>query len=88
MKIGLTNDLNRIGIKYSFEINNDATRSAVNSEIESALEQYATFIDATRTQIICDSTNNTDNSSQLNISLIVKPILSVDSFVIDLSFTQ
>jgi hypothetical protein len=88
MRSALTNKLNEIGLKYSFEINNASTRDAVNSEIQTALEQYSSYIDTTRTQIICDSSNNTDNSSELKISVIVKPLLSVDSFVIDLTFTQ
>jgi hypothetical protein len=88
MKAVLTNKLNEIGLKYSFEINNASTRDAVTSEIQTALEPYAAYLDTTRTQIICDGSNNTDNSSQLNISVIVKPLLSIDSFVIDLTFTQ
>lgn len=88
MKQELTQMLNQIGLKYSFEINNTATRDSVYTDIETELNQYSSYLDTTRTQIICDSSNNTDNSSTLNITLIVKPLLGTDSFTINVTFTQ
>lgn len=88
MKQELTQMLNQIGLKYSFEINNTATRDSVYTDIETELNQYSAYLDNTRTQIICDSSNNTDNSSTLNITLIVKPLLGTDSFTINVTFTQ
>jgi hypothetical protein len=88
MRAVLTEELTQIGLKYNFELNNESTRAAVTSEIETMLEPYATYLDTGRTQIICDSSNNTDNSSTLNITLIVKPIVSVETFTIDLTFQQ
>lgn len=84
----LRKDLDAIGLKYLFEINNSTTRAQVTSEIESAIDPYISFIDTTKTQIICDSSNNIDNSGTLNMSVVIKPILSIDSFVININLTQ
>jgi hypothetical protein len=88
LRSALRKDLDMIGLKYLFEINNSTTRAQITSEIESAIDPYLTFIDTTRTQIICDSSNNIDNSGSLNMTVIIKPILSIDSFVIDINLTQ
>lgn len=88
LRSALRQDLDVIGLKYLFEINNSTTRAQITSEIESAIDPYLTFIDTTRTQIICDSSNNIDNSGSLNMTVIIKPILSIDSFVIDINLTQ
>jgi hypothetical protein len=52
------------------------------------MDPFSPFLDTTKTQIICDETNNTDNTSTLGIRVIVQPILGIDSFVIDVVFTQ
>ena len=88
MRSVLRQNLDQIGLKYLFEINNSTTRAQVTSEIESALDPFLNFIDTTKTQIICDSSNNIDNSGTLNMTVIIKPILSIDSFVIDITLTQ
>ena len=88
MRVNLTKDVNTIALKYVFDINNQTTRNQVISEIQTALDPYAPFIDTTETQIICDSSNNTDNSSTLNVEVVVKPILTTDSFVISVTYTQ
>ena len=88
LRSALRKDLDVIGLKYLFEINNSTTRAQVTSEIESAIDPYLTFIDTTKTQIICDSSNNDDNSSSLNMMVVIKPILSIDSFVINITLTQ
>jgi hypothetical protein len=75
-------------LKYVFDINNQTTRNQVISEIQTALDPYAPFIDTTQTQIICDNVNNQDNSSTLNVEVVVKPILTTDSFVISVTYTQ
>ena len=88
MRSVLRLNLDQIGLKYLFEVNNSTTRAQVTSEIESALDPFLTFIDTTKTQIICDSSNNIDNSGTLNMTVIIKPILSIDSFVINITLTQ
>jgi hypothetical protein len=88
LRSALRKDLDVIGLKYLFEINNSTTRAQVTSEIESAIDPYLSFIDTTQTQIICDSSNNVDNSGSLNMMVVIKPILSIDSFVIDINLTQ
>jgi hypothetical protein len=84
----LTKKITDIGLKYSFDINNATTREAVTSEIQTALESYNLYLQPSATQIICDSSNNTDNSSVLNIKVIIKPLLGVESFTIDINLTQ
>jgi hypothetical protein len=37
------------------------------------------------TQITCDSTNNDDFTTSLNMSVVVQPILSLDSFEVSLT---
>jgi hypothetical protein len=88
MRVNLTKDINTIALKYVFDINNQTTRDQVVSEVQTALDPYAPFIDTTQTQIICDASNNADNSSTLNIDVVVKPILTTDSFLINVSYTQ
>ena len=88
MRSAMSNIITDIGLKYLFAINNTATRNLVESEISTALDPFTPYIDPTQTQIICDSSNNDDNSSTLNITVIVKPILSIDSFVININLTQ
>lgn len=79
--------INDVGMKYVFQVNNAATRSQVTSDIQNVMDQFASFLDITKTQIICDNRNNTDNDSTLNIQVIAKPIIGVDNFVINFSYT-
>jgi hypothetical protein len=80
--------LNTVGQKYLFQINNSATRSQVTSAIQTQLEPLSPYLDTTQTQITCNATNNTDNSSILTMSVVIKPIISTNSFAINLSLTQ
>ena len=73
---------------YVFNVNNQTTRDQVISEVQTALDPFSTFLDTTKTQIICNSSNNTENSDQLRIDLVVKPIVSTDSLLISLTYTQ
>jgi hypothetical protein len=82
LKVSITNDVTTIALKYLYLVNNTANRSNLTSEVSTYLERYAQYLDTTKTQIICDSTNNQDNSQALNISVTVKPILSTESFTI------
>jgi hypothetical protein len=77
-----------IGLKYLFDINDATTRAQVRAEIQSALDPFVSYIDTSATQIICDSSNNTDNSATLNMTVIIKPILSIDSFAVNITLTQ
>lgn len=80
--------LNSVGLKYLYQINNAATRSQVSSAIQTQLEPLSPFLDTTKTQIICDASNNTDNSNTLNMSVVIKPIISLNSFGINVALTQ
>lgn len=88
LRSAMTQLIESVALKYLFEVNNATTRNQVVSELQTGFEQFATAIDATKTQIICDETNNTDNSGTLAIRTIVQPILGVESFVINVVFTQ
>ena len=88
LRSAITQVIENIALKYLFEINNATMRSQIVTEIQSAFDQFAPFIDTTKTQIICDETNNTNNSPTIGIKTIVQPILGTDSFVIDVVFTQ
>lgn len=80
--------LNNVGLKYLYQINNAATRSQVSSAIQTQLEPFSPYLDTTKTQIICDASNNTDNSGTLNMTVVIKPIISMDSFGITVALTQ
>lgn len=80
LKSAIRNDLTQIGMTYLFEPNDAATRSLVTSKIKTAISKYSNFIFTQATQIICDSTNNTDYNSTLTMTVIVQPILALDSF--------
>jgi hypothetical protein len=77
--MAVTNDVTNITLKYLYLVNNATTRSNLSSEISVYLEKYAAYLDNTKTQIICDSTNNIDNAQALNVTVILKPILSTES---------
>ena len=88
LKMSITNDSTNIALKYLYFVNNATTRSNLTSEITIYLEKYNQYLDTTKTQIICDSTNNIDNAQALNITIIVKPILSADSFTINVNLVS
>ena len=85
LKSAIYQDLTNIGMKYMFQPNDTATRTNVTSEIRTAISRYSQFIFTTATQITCDSTNNTDFNSTLSMSVVVQPILSLDSFEVSLT---
>jgi len=88
LRSALAQAINDIALKYLFDVNNAATRAQITSEIDTAIDPFTPYIDSTKTQIICDASNNTDNSSNLTVQVIIKPILSIDSFIIDITLTQ
>jgi hypothetical protein len=88
MKAAMDRDITNIGLKYLYDINNEATRTLVTNEILAYLQQYTTFIDTTKTQVVCDSSNNTDNATTLNILVSVTPRLGVTSFVINVNLSS
>jgi hypothetical protein len=88
MKAAMNRDITNIGLKYLYDINNEATRTLVTNEILAYLQQYTTFIDTTQTQVVCDSSNNTDNATTLNILVSVTPRLGVTSFVINVNLSS
>jgi hypothetical protein len=88
MRADLLKAINNVGLRYVFDINNQTTREQVVSQVQTAIEPFAPFLDTTKTQIICNGTNNTDNDTTLKIDLIVKPILGTDSLSISTTYTQ
>jgi len=88
MKAKMKRDITNIGIKYLYELNNATTRNLVTGEITNYLLQYATYLDTTKTQVICDSTNNTDNSSTLTIFVNVTPLIGTTSFTLNITLNQ
>jgi hypothetical protein len=88
LRSALSQSMTSIGLKYLFDINDATTRAQVRAEIQSALDPFVSYIDTSATQIICDSSNNTDNSATLNMTVIIKPILSIDSFAVNITLTQ
>jgi len=88
LRSALSEAINAIALKYLFDVNNAATRAQITSEIDTAIDPFTPYIDNTKTQIICDASNNTDNSSSLTIQVIIKPILSIDSFILNITLTQ
>lgn len=86
--VELNKIINNIGLKYVFEINNSVTRNEIVSEITTALDPFTPFLDNTKTAIICDNTNNTDNGTTLAITVLVKPLIGVDTLAINFSYTD
>jgi hypothetical protein len=80
--------LNTVGLKYLYQINNAATRSQVSSAIQTRLEPLSPYLDTAQTQIICNASNNTDNSGTLKMTVVIKPIISINSFGITVALTQ
>jgi len=87
LRSAITQAINTIAFKHIFSINNQTTRDQVVSEVQTAMDPFAPYLDTTKTQIICDSSNNEDNSDTLNITVVAKPILGTESFVVDFTYT-
>jgi hypothetical protein len=86
LKKVITKRVNDIGTKYLFELNDANTRAVVETEVEAVLDEYSYAIVRSQSYVTCDSTNNTpDYTATLTIDVTVKPILGVDSFVINVS---
>jgi hypothetical protein len=88
MKAKMKRDITDIGIKYLYELNNTSTRTLITGEITNYLLQYSTYLDTTKTQVICDSTNNTDNSATLSIFVNVTPLIGTTSFTLNITLNQ
>jgi hypothetical protein len=88
LKLAITQAINNVAFKYVFDINNALTRDQVTSEIQTALDPFNPYLDTTKTQIICNGTNNEDNSNTLNIAVIAKPIVGTESFLFEFNYTQ
>jgi len=88
LKSALEQAITGIALKYLFDINNPQTRAQVTAEVQTSIDPFTPYIDTTQTQIICDATNNVDNASTLTIQVIIKPILSIDSFSINVTLAQ
>ena len=88
MKSAMKRDITDIGIKYLYQINNATTRLLVTSEIQNYLLEYASNIDIAKTQVVCNSTNNTDNAASLTIFVSVTPLIGTTTFTINITLTQ
>jgi hypothetical protein len=88
LKLALNKLLNDIGLKYLYNINNAQTRAQITAEIQTGLDPFAPFIDTTKTQIVCNNSNNTDNGSSLTMQVVIQPILSIESFGVTVTLTQ
>lgn len=88
LKIAVNKLLNDIGLKYLYKINNAQTRAQVTAEIQTGLDPFAPYIDTTKTQVICNNSNNTDNSNSLTMEVVIQPILSIESLGITVTLTQ
>jgi len=88
MKAKMKRDITNIGLKYLYELNNSTTRNLVTGEITNYLLQYTTYLDTTKTQVICDSTNNNDNVSTLTIFVNVTPLIGTTSFTLNITLNQ
>lgn len=88
LKSAIKNDLTEIGIKYLYQPNNATTRSRVTTEIGTKMTKYSSFVNNASTQIICDSSNNDNDSSTLVMQVVFQPILSIDSFEVTVVVSQ
>jgi hypothetical protein len=52
------------------------------------MDPFTPYLDTTQTQVICDGSNNTDNTSTLIIDVVIKPITSIDTLLITVSLAQ
>jgi hypothetical protein len=87
LRMAIDKDVTQIALNYLYRINNEGTRSTVTSVVRSYIGKYNPYLDPSQTQIICDGTNNIDNSTTLNVTVIVKPILSSETIVVTTSLT-
>ena len=88
MKSAMKRDITDIGIKYLYQINNATTRLLVTAEIQNYLLEYASNIDTAQTQVVCNSTNNTDNAASLTIFVSVTPLIGTTTFTINITLAQ
>lgn len=85
IKQDIETNVRNILLKYVFQANDPIVRKAITSEISLYLFSIGQYLDQTYTQIFCDSSNNTDFSSTINAKIVVKPLISSDEFVIEVS---
>jgi hypothetical protein len=86
IKNSIRRDVTQILLKYVFDLNNSTTRSSATSDITLLIEtNYNQYLDPTYTQVVCDSTNNTDNSTTLVANITVKPIIATAEFTVNVS---
>lgn len=81
-------NVRNILLKYVFQTNDSTTRAAITSEISLYLFEISQYLDTKYTQIFCDSSNNTDFTSTINARVVIKPLISSDEFIINVSTTS
>lgn len=75
-------NVTNILLKYVFDVNNSTTRSSVTTEIQLYLDSISQYLDPNATQVVCDSSNNSDNSSTIVAEITVKPVQSISEISI------
>jgi hypothetical protein len=85
LKNTIESNVTTIALKYIFDINNAITRGSVTTEIKLFMNTLESYLDPAYTQIICNDTNNTDNSSVLYITIVAKPIIATTEFSLNIA---
>jgi hypothetical protein len=78
-------NVREIMLRYVFQSNVASTRSNISKDVSFYIQSLNQFLDTSFTQITCDASNNQDNSSEINIEIIVKPLIASEEFVITVS---
>jgi hypothetical protein len=80
LKTDIESNIQSILLKYVFDVNTATTRSAITAEISYYISGLSQYLDSTYTQIFCDDGNNTDYDPQINVKVVVKPLLASETF--------
>lgn len=88
LKRVLTQQITQVGVKYLFETNTQPTRDAVITEVNAILDRYSYAMVRNEATVTCDASNNTDYASTLTIDVTVRPLLGVDSFVLNVTLSN
>ena len=85
LRVDIETTVRQIILKYVFLPNNATTRASITSEVSFRLQELGNFLDPSFTQITCDGSNNTDNTPTLTVDIIVKPLISSETFSISVT---
>lgn len=85
LKTDIKANIQSILLKYVFDVNNATTRAAITGEITYYISGLSQYLDTTATEIYCDDNNNTDYDPTINVDIVIKPLLSSETFQISLT---